>query len=547
METRNRTLRDGVLIGVALAVATVAVYAQTLHFEFVDYDDMDYVTQNPQVQLGLTADGVVWAFTSGFASNWFPLTWLSLMLDAELYGPGPAGFHATNVALHVLNTLLLFGVLRAMTRQQGPSAVVAALFALHPLHVESVAWVSERKDVLSTAFGLLAMGAYARYAKEGRRRSYVAAAVLLALGLMAKPMLVTLPFVFLLLDYWPLGRLRVRRDLPRLLVEKAPLLALSAASSLVTYVVQAGSGAVATTESVPLAIRAANAPVSAVRYLAKAIWPTDLVVFYPYPNVPELGGATLSEWQVGAALALLLAITAGVAASKRGWAVVGWLWYLGTLAPVIGLVQVGRQAMADRYTYLPLIGVFVVVAWAGSEGLAWLRRRRAKLTAVAVAAAAFLGVALAARSVSQVRVWRDSFTLFGHALEVNPRDSTTHLHLANALGARGRLEEAVVHYRASLAVHPRFAEAHAGLALARQLQGDGETAIAHYREALSLGLERADLHFRLGNALRSSGELEAAIGHYRRAVELDPGHVEAQFNLHLAERVRGGQTKTPHP
>jgi hypothetical protein len=547
----DRAQRGAVAIGFALAAATVAVYAQTLHFEFVDYDDMDYVTENPQVLRGLTAEGVAWAFTSGFASNWFPLTWLSLMLDAELYGADPAGFHATNVALHVLDTLLLFGVLRAMTRQTGPSAAVAALFALHPLHVESVAWVSERKDVLSTAFGLLALGAWTRYAKGGRRRDYAAAAGLLALGLMAKPMLVTLPFVFLLLDYWPLGRLRERRDLPRRLVEKAPLLALSAASSLVTFAVQARSGAVATTASVPLAIRVANAPVSAVRYLAKAVWPADLAVFYPYPNVPELGGPTLTEWHVAGALALLLAITGAVLASKRPWAVVGWLWYLGMLVPVIGLVQVGRQAMADRYTYLPLVGVFIAVAWAGAEGLGRLRRRRPRLAAVAVAAAGLCGIGLAARSASQVRVWRDSFTLFGHALALNPRDATTHLHLANALGARGRLGEAVVHYEAALARHPRYAEAHAGLALARQLQGDAAAAIAHYREALALGLERADLHFRLGNALRSRGDWEAAIAHYRRATELDPAHVEAQFNLHLAERraerAREGRTKTPRP
>jgi tetratricopeptide (TPR) repeat protein len=547
-------LRRSLLIGGLLTGATLAVYAQAVGFDFVKIDDGLYVTQNEVVQRGLTSRGVRWALTTGYGTSWTPLTWLSLMLDFELYGLDAAGYHATNVALHLLNALLLFAVFQSMTREPWPSAFVAALFALHPLHVESVAWVAERKDVLSTFFGLLSMAAYVRYARNGGRGAYLATAALLALGLMAKPMLVTLPLVFLLLDYWPLDRLRPaagreaaegpERARPAagpasigvLLAEKAPLLALAALSGLATWVVQVSGGAVASAGSLPLTLRASNAVVAYARYLGKAIWPSDLSYFYPYP-VPAWGGAPLTGAQVAGALGLLVAISIGVVWSRRRYAVVGWLWYLGTLVPVIGLIQVGRQAMADRYTYLPLIGLFVIVAWSGSELAARLRQRPALRIAVGLVAVTVL-VACAGRSWWQARLWRGSEPLFQRALALNPRDATTNFHLGTLLADRGETEEAIRHYRQALATHPRYADAHAALGIALQQEGRLDAAIARYREALAIEPDRVNTHFRLGNALRLRGDLDEAIAHYRRALELRPDFAEAGINLHFALKQR---------
>jgi hypothetical protein len=411
-----------------------------------------------------------------------------------------------------------------MTRRRWPSAFVAALFALHPLHVESVAWVAERKDVLSTFFGLLSMAAYVRYARRGGAGSYFGAAFFLAMGLMAKPMLVTLPFVFLLLDYWPLDRLRsvavegesgegpeatrfdaLERSIRPLVREKLPLLGLAAISSMVTWVVQVKGGTVTSAEALPLSLRAANAVVSYVQYLRKTVWPSDLAFLYPYP-VPEWGGPTLSAWQVAGALGMLLAITAWVIRSNRRYAVVGWLWYLGTLVPVIGLIQVGRQAMADRYTYVPLIGLFLIVAWGADELVVRLRHRRARLAAGLVAVL-LLG-AFAGRSWVQARYWRGPVSLFERALELNPRDATNHFYLGTLLGDRGQLAE-------------------------------------DYREALALEPDWAESHYRLGNALRLQGELDEAIRHYRRALEIEPDHVEARHNLRLTLKTRGERDVAP--
>jgi Tfp pilus assembly protein PilF len=557
----NRNLRQSVAIGLLLTAATLAVYAQVVEFDFIEFDDREYVIQNTQIHGGVTAEAVQWALTTGYAANWFPLTWISLMVDFEIWELDPAGYHATNLLLHILNTLLLFGVLESMTRRRWRSAFVAALFALHPLHVESVAWVAERKDVLSTFFGLLSMAAYVRYARRGGTAAYVGTAFFLAMGLMAKPMLVTLPFVFLLLDYWPLDRMRsvagdrptgedtvatrfgsLGRSIRPLLREKLPLLALAALSSGVTWVVQVKGGTVTSTDSLPLTLRAANAVVSYVQYMRKTIWPSDLRFFYPYP-VPEWGGPTLAAWQVAGALGVLLAISVWVVRSNRRYAMVGWLWYLGTLVPVIGLIQVGRQAMADRYTYVPLIGLFIIVAWGSAELAATLRHRRAEIAAGLVAA--LLLAALAGRSWAQARYWRAPIPLFEHALELNPRDATNHYYVGTMLGDRGQLEEAIVHYRIALGIHPRYGEAHGKLGLALHLQGRLDEAIVHYRESVELKPDWAQSHYRLGNALRLRGEVDEAIRHYRRALQIEPDYLEAQHNLRLTLQARGEPDAAP--
>jgi tetratricopeptide (TPR) repeat protein len=563
------------LICLCLALATSLAYERVRLNEFVNYDDDRYVTDNAQVRAGITPESVAWAFTTTHVGNWHPLTWLSHMLDVELYGLNPAGHHLTNVLLHIVNTLLLLGLLVHMTGRLWPSAFVAALFALHPLHVEAVVWVSERKELLSTLFGLLAMWAYVGYARRGDIGRYLLAATLLALGLMARPMLVTLPFVFLLLDYWPLKRTRFgpsdelicpKRSISHLLIEKVPLLVLSALSSIATLIAQEpGTG-------IAIRLGAANAVVSYVRYLGKMIWPAKLSVLYPHPDLP--GGAPWTEWQVAGAVLLLLVITVLVIWTRRQrYALVGWLWYLGTLVPVIGLVQVGRQAMADRYTYLPLIGLFIIVGYGGGDLISrwssrpiWVRRI-ARVSVFAVL------VACVASSWSQTRHWRDSVALFEHALEVNPRNPTMHYNLGNSLKARGEraeaadhyrqaleinpryfkahtnlgnvlasldlLDEAIEHYREALSIKPDLPEAHSSLASALVLQGKPAEAILHCRQALQIKPDFAEAHHILGSALRSQGRLDEAISHYLKAVRLKPDLADAYYNLGLVLGLTG--------
>jgi len=367
------------LIYLALALVTFVAFVQVGHNDFINYDDAEYVTENEKVQKGLNIESFVWAFTTGHASNWHPLTWLSHMLDCQLYGLSPAGHHLTNLFLHLLNTLLLFGVLKTMTRAVWPSAFAAVLFAVHPLHVESVAWIAERKDVLSAFFWMLTMAAYLRYTKHPCIVRYLPVVFAFALGLMTKPMLVTLPFVLLLLDYWPLKRLQFGRiNIPesqshkRLILEKIPLFTLAAISSVITCIVQQSGGAMGGNEVLTVGVRLANALVSYVGYIHKMIYPKGLAVLYPHP----LDGVGL--WQPVVSFIILAVISAGVifASRKRRYLATGWFWYLGTLIPVIGLVQVGSQAMADRYTYLPSIGIFIILAWGIPELLARWRCRK---------------------------------------------------------------------------------------------------------------------------------------------------------------------------
>jgi tetratricopeptide (TPR) repeat protein len=510
------------LLCLALALASWATYAGVSGHSFLSYDDPAYVTQNRQVLAGLTRSSVAWAFTAVHSGNWHPLTWLSHMLDVELFGLDAGAHHLTNLALHVANALLLFGVLARMTGATGRSAFVAGLFALHPLHVESVAWVSERKDLLSTCFALLALAAWLGWARRRSGVAYAGALALFALGLMAKPMLVTLPFLLLLLDLWPLGRLATRRPLglAPLLVEKLPFFALSAASSLVTL----GAQSSAISLEVPLGVRLSNALVGYLHYLGRALWPSELAAFYPYPY-PEPWPLAL----VACAAALLIGVSAAalLRLRRQPYLAVGWLWFLGMLVPVIGLVQVGLQSMADRYMYLPLVGLAVPAVWGAHEALARLGYRDALLAGVGIALLA--ACALATRV--QVGYWRDSETLFRRALAVTDGNYYAHVIVGSALFDRGELEAAIEHFEESLRDAPWYSRAHANLGRGLLARGDLEGALASLSQASRLNPWLRHAHFHRGEALERARRHAEAVEAYRAELELSPDHSDARRRL----------------
>jgi tetratricopeptide (TPR) repeat protein len=556
-----------------LALVTVAVYLPVARNGFVNYDDSDYVTVNSHVQSGLRWENVVWAFKTGHASNWHPLTWLSHMLDCQVFGSKAGGPHLVSVAIHAVNAVLLFLLLRRMTGEDWRSAAVAALFALHPLHVESVVWVSERKDVLSTLFFFLALWAYVHYAQrekkfeirnskfgtvpKGRPRSqginnvslftfdvsrwYVLSILFFALGLMSKPMLVTVPFVLLLLDYWPLGRCARKanssaagagpswwRRWGRLLAEKAPFFVLAAVSSMITFVVQRKGGAVSTTLS--LGARVANALVSYVRYIRKTFWPDDLSVLYPHPG-------QWPAWEVIVCAILLVAISAAVflVGRDRPYLAVGWLWFLGTLVPVIGLVQVGIQSMADRYTYVPLIGLFIMLVWGVAELiLRWPNAERVfALGAVAVL------LVLVGLTIRQVGFWRTSETLFRHAVNVTPNNYLAYNNLGYYLAGVGRTAEAMEDYRMSLKINPAYEDALNNLGYGYAGQKNYTEAIRLYESALRIRPQHPEVHNNLGNALAELGKVDEAIAHYLITLEQKPDHADAHNNLGIALAMKG--------
>ncbi len=523
------------LIALLLALATLLLFARAAGNEFVLYDDNIYVTENPPVQQGLTWSGVAWAFTTMHAGNWHPLTWLSHMLDVQLFGLAPGPHHLVNVLLHAANAVLLYLILLRMTGAPWRSAFVAALFAVHPLHVESVAWVAERKDVLSGLFGLLTIGAYARYAERPGAARYAWTVLMLAIGLLCKPMLVTVPLLLLLLDYWPLGRMagapppfpgadpdRPQAPLTRLVVEKIPMLALCTASSAVTVVAQGRSDAI-TDLSLGLGARVANAAAGYVRYLGKTFFPGSLSVFYPLPP------SGVPSWQVAVACLLLVFITAMVLLRLRRspWLAVGWFWFAGMLVPVIGLVQVGAQSIADRYTYLPLIGVFVMVAWEAPE---LLRRRRIRPNVLGAAAVAAI-VALAALSWRQTGFWKTHETLFRHALDVTTNNWLAHESLGEFLGRKGDVDEALVHIREALRLSPEDARAWYNLGVLQRKTGRYSDAVGSLREALRLRPRYANAWSNLGAVYESLGLVPEASGALREAVRIAPGDPAAWYNL----------------
>ncbi len=493
-----------------LTIATAAVYGQVWNFGFINYDDPLYVTDNAMVRKGLSWEGLRWALTALTAANWHPLTWLSHMLDVSLFGLRPGFHHLVNLLFHLLNTALLFLVLKAATGACWRSAFVAALFALHPLHVESVAWIAERKDVLSTFFGLLAIGAYCRYARSPEWRKFLPIVIFFSLGLMAKPMLVTLPLVLLLMDFWPLGRLkpslpeassapapsderkkskkkRTQEPAPAakrrgtgsphlaIFTEKIPLILLSALSGLITLVAQHQGGAVSAVDAYPLGTRIANALASYLVYLVKMIWPANLAVYYPFVK-------DIPAWQALSGALLLIAMTfAAVRAARRfPYLLFGWLWYLITLLPVIGIVKVGETAMADRYTYITLVGPFVAATWGVHDLAAGWKRGKEALAAAGL----LVMIALAAATFIQAGTWKSSATLFRHALAVTENNFMAHTNLAVALMDEGRLDEALPHLETAAKIRPDFPNARYNLGVIRMRQGKNDEAMGHFKAAL---------------------------------------------------------------
>jgi protein O-mannosyl-transferase len=512
-----------------LAAITFAVFGQTLRHDFIDLDDGDYVYDNPMVTGGLTLKGIVWAFTHVHSANWHPLTWISHMLDCQLYGLQPAGHHLTNVLLHTATVIALFLVLRQMTGAFWRSAFVAAVFAIHPLRVESVAWVAERKDVLSGLFFMLTIGAYVRYARHpwswGR---YGLVVLLFALGLMCKPMLVTLPVVLLLLDYWPLQRMGPRK-FSALVLEKLPLLALAAAACVVTLVAQ--NNAIQTTESLPLPPRLGNALAACAVYLGQMFWPAGLAAFYPYPH------NGLSAWVVGLA-GTLLAVLSLVAWRERRtqpYLLVGWLWYLVMLLPVVGIIQAGSQAHADRYTYLPQIGIGLAVTWLMAE-------RRLNRMAMGVLMAGVLAVLMVC-AWKQTGYWKSSETLWAHALACTMDNYIAHNNLGTALYHKEKLDEAVTHFQKAAEIMPDYAEAHVNLGFGFYKQRRFDEAVPHLQKALQIKPDDAEAHLALGNSFFRLGRMDEAISQYHMALEIKPDYAEAHSNLDTAllqkEQLKG--------
>jgi tetratricopeptide (TPR) repeat protein len=522
-----------------LAGATFAVFAGALRNGWLTFDDPQYVFNNLHVNRGLRLDSVLWFLTHSHSENWHPLTSWSHLLDVQLFGLSPAGHHAVSVLLHTLNAALLAVVLHRLTGAWWRSVLVAALFALHPLRVESVAWISERKDVLSGLFFLLTIEAYRSWSVRPDRARYAALLVALVLGLMSKPMLVTLPFVLVLLDVWPLGRLlgtprnpstrAPARPLLGLIAEKWPLFALSAASAVVTFLVQRGGGAVVSVEMITPSRRILNALVSYWRYIEKTLWPHDLAVLYPYGRDPEMLAA-------GVAAVALVAVTVLFLrqARRRPYLLVGWFWYLGMLVPVIGLVQVGSQAYADRYTYLPTIGLLIALVWFVSELVANSRVARA----AAVGAFSLALVGFSGATVRQVPRWKDTRTVFEHALAVTRDNSTAHEKLGEVLLQEGQLQPAVEQLEMALRLRPGFAEAHTNLGSALGMLGRLDEAIVHFRAGLAVK-PTADARHNLAFTLARMGRVDEAIPEYEAALRLDPGRYGTLVQLGTALAARG--------
>ncbi len=569
MTGREVKIYNKLLICFFLITAILIIFWQVKDFDFINLDDLQYVTENPPVQSGLSLKGIAWAFTTTHASNWHPLTWLSHMLDVQLFRLKPGWHHLVNVLFHILNTVLLFLVFNRMTRALWQSAFVAALFAFHPLHVESVAWVAERKDVLSTFFWMLTMGAYVFYVEKPDTKKYLLALGFFALGLMAKPMLVTLPFVLLLLDYWPLNRFQTpipvggnsfrppdvnnpgakkkkpKKSAPRdiaetkkamhfsgqwpvllaLIKEKFPFFALSAASAIITFYAQKKGGAVGSLDILPFNARIANAIVSYVDYIGKMIWPRNLAVFYPSPGMRP-------AWLVLGSSLILLVITVLVLRSTKRfpYLATGWLWYLGTLVPVIGLVQVGMQALADRYTYVPLIGIFVIIAWGISELTEKWRRRKILL---ATSAGVILAI-LMFNTWIQTRYWQDSRLLFEHAIRVTADNFVAHNNLGVALAKSGEKEKAASHYSEAIRMKPNFDNAHYNLGNYLASKGRTAEAITHYSEAIRIKPNYSKAHNNLGAMLASQGKFSEAIVQYEKALRIEPANASFHYNLGLA-------------
>jgi len=516
--TSSRNRRLDLYICLLLLVSTLAVYSQVVHFGFLNYDDPDYVVENSHVRNGFTWDGLAWAFTSFHGANWLPLTWLSHMADCQWFGMRSGWHHWTNVLLHAAATLLLFAALKSLTGARWPSAFVAFLFALHPLHVESVAWIAERKDVLCALFWFLALWCYARYARQPGVLRYLLVLVAFCLGLMAKPMIVTLPFTLLLVDFWPLGRLN------RLAVlwEKVPFFVLAAGASLVTFFAQEQGRAVRSLVAMPLSLRLENAVVTYATYILRMLWPAKLAVFYPYRF-------QLPGWQGAMAALALLGITLLVVLCARShpYLAVGWFWYLGTLVPVIGIVQVGAQSSADRYTYVPMVGLAIMLGW-GAAAL-FHRSPRAR-RAIVVSGAAACSACLVL-TWFQLPYWADSGSLFEHAVAVTRDNHIAHNNLANYYLVHLRNQEALGHIYEALRIKPSYPEAHINLALVLRRFGKFDESEREYRRALDLQPASAEAHSGYGALLVAQGRTNEALREFSTVVDLQPEYADGHYNL----------------
>jgi protein O-mannosyl-transferase len=522
-----------ILLG--LAVVTFAIYAQVIGHQFITLDDPTYIQENPMVDRGVTLAGLAWAFTTFHATNWHPLTWISHMIDCQFFGMNAGRHLLVNALIHVANTLLVFWFLLRTTHARWPSALVAAFFALHPLHVESVAWASERKDTLSTFFGLLSLIAYVRYAEAPSSHRYAWTAITLTLGLLAKPMLVTWPLIMLLLDYWPLRRLPQSTSGKNFLVsiaplvrEKLPLFGIAAASAVMTLIAQSRGGAVRTFTDLPIALRLSNALVSYGKYLLLTFWPNDLAIYYPFAQTG------IPAWQIIGAAFLLIGITALCLFQRRirPYLVVGWLWFLVTLVPVIGLVQVGGQSMADRYFYIPSIGLFIGLVF----GLADVAKRWCVAPSLSTGIAGGVLLVLATFTNAQIQRWRNSFTLFEYTLAVTPPNLHMEHNLGLAMGRSGRYDEAAAHFEKALQIDPYFYDGLVGMGVTRMNQDRLPEAIDDFQAAIRLQPDAPQAHVQVALALWKQNRDETALEEMRRASQLasDDADIRADFGLALA-------------
>lgn len=519
-----RDIKAGILLALALATVTLALYLPTRGYSWVSFDDNDYVTDNAYVISGLRWNNILWAFTHFHAGYWIPATWMSHMVDCQIWGTNPGPPHLVNAAFHSIDAVLLLFLFYVTTGALWRSALVAALFAWHPLHVESVAWLAERKDVLSTFFWLLAMLAYVQYTRLRKLSWYLATAVLFLLGLMAKPALVTLPLTLLLLDSWPLRRAE-STSWTKLVIEKIPLLLISAVFSILTLLTQSRKGAMSDLQQLSLLFRFENALVSYAKYLFKTIWPVDLIAFYPLPQ-------SIPIWKALAAAAILLGLTILVIrkARARPYFAFGWCWFLVTMVPMIGLFQSGAQAMADRFTYVPLIGLFVAVAWGLRDFAKTVTWGQPVSVAVSVGA---LGACLIASS-NQMKQWRDPVSLFMQVLAVAGSVPIAHDHLGAAFFAEGHTEAAIEQFQSALRLNPKYPDAHNNLGTALFQTGQRDEAFAHLREALRLDPNYARAYNNYGNALLQSGKFTEAVEQYEQALRVKPDYWMARNNLGAA-------------
>jgi tetratricopeptide (TPR) repeat protein len=525
-----------ILVSLMLSMMILVCYQPVSDYGFINYDDTIYVTDNVHVQAGLTMEGLIWAFRDmKSSSNWHPLTWISHMLDWQLFRANAGGHHWTNVIFHLINTILLFSLLRLMTGSVWRSACVAAFFAVHPINVESVAWVAERKNVLSTCFGLLTLLFYVLYIREPVWKRYLPVLVFFALGLMAKPMLVTLPFLMLLLDLWPLGRFPIHpstRGAPRplggslqaprqpmtfssLLLEKIPLLLMTSGSVMLTILAAKTGGALTTFTHFPLTLRLANSLHAYTAYIGKFFWPRDLAVFYPYPG-------NLAPWQTILSGFLIASVTVLVLkqARLRPYLLVGWFWFLGTLVPVIGLVQVGLQGMADRYAYLPLIGLFIMLVW----GVVDFAGHSVRYRMFVIFLFALLILAGGVFTHNQLRFWESSRSLFTHALSVTKQNDIAHSNLARPLFQEGDWEGAASHYREAIRINPRYPNHYNNLGAVLVHQGKIDEAMIQYRKALTLNPRHAEALFNMGLAMEALKRWSEADAFYEMLLREDPDH-----------------------